>query len=202
MSKKSLSMSILIFALIRICDSSPSRAELIDSPISKSRKMVYGSYNLTSSGGELYEDPDGDRNIMISGTGFAGLFLLPGLVLGPEVSSSSSSIYTIWKIGPRLSYFIGRTQPQSSFKGVNFPFLVISFLYGNEITSGKVRREKREWLYTIKLGVGMLHMHSNTVGLTLEGNYVIDRKHEIGREDFVKGNIFNMLIGLVGFIAD
>ena len=168
----------------------------------KGSKIITGEFSFSSGGGDLYKNSDGDRLTTIELDPCISYFLTPGLALGGNFLllrvSQGDMGETAWGIGPRLMYFIGGNKSISTGKGTTYPFLDAAFIYikssskgaSYELSSSRIR---------IKLGGGIFHMLSDSVGLFGEVAYNIDRvKPEDG--DSESGNQFNIVAGFAFFL--
>jgi len=191
----------LIFILAFLC----SFAFGETSPIAKGRKILDGSFAMSSSGGDLYEDLNGDRGASINGAVSGGYFLIPNLAVGAKFSlardsyGDSSSAY--WGIGPQLSYFIGSPEPKDDFQGVVYPFLSVCFLYSRDTAKMKILEETETFtdsLITIGLGGGICVMVSDTVGFVIRTDYEIDRLSP-DEGDSISGNEIVLRAGIAAF---
>ena len=171
-------------------------------PTDKGSKIIGGRVSFTHRGGDLFENSDGDKRTAFQMDPFACYFISPGLALGAgfifEKQSQGDYNAMAWGLGPKLKYFFGHNQSSSPVKGSNYPFLAAQFIFlnysvdygsGDEDTSGN----------RLDLSGGILHMLSESVGLTGSATYSIqNQKHE--KEDSKSGNSITLSAGLSFFL--
>ena len=188
-----------------------------DFPTDKGSKIVFGNVAFSSMGGDLYENSDGDRSTTIMATPSLTYFVSPGLAIGGKGlfnrSAQGDDSQTTLGIGPHIIFFIGGNKKPSTIKGTTYPYLGAAFLYMRSTYkstwedydpwSGSTTKETSESTTSgtaISLGFGIMHMLSNTIGLTGEFAYEIDNlKHE-DADKSTSGNKFNILVGISAFL--
>lgn len=191
-------LCVLVFTLILAHSSAFAQSYHTD----KGSKIIAGEFSFSNSGGDLYENSDGDRLTSVGFDPFISYFLTPGLALGGYFSLSSASqgdwSATAWGIGPRIIYFIGGSKSISTVKGTTNPFLDAAFLYLTR-TSKYDSEEYSASGTKIRFGGGVLHMISESVGLFCEAAYSIDSMKPED-EDSESGSEFNITAGLSFFL--
>ena len=171
-----------------------------DFPTDKGSMMFSGNFVFSSIGGKLYQANE-ERISSIQTNPTFGYFIYPGLNIGIKAifNRISQGEYsdTIWGIGPTVSYFFrGNKKPTTAIKNITFPYpyLTISNFCSNFDLS-----ESNTTLngLTINLGMGLLTMVDDYVGINMEVSYDFDKiKYNSKTED---GNRFNILIGITVF---
>jgi hypothetical protein len=215
MNKILLSLCTSIFMLTSLCDTVLARS----SPIDKHSTIVSGDFAFSSSGGELYEDSEGNRVMLIQSDPCLGFFVTPGLAIAGafmlEVFSQGDNINTAWGVGPRILFFPTALLVKSSSlipepdtevirskeiaKGAIYPYVSVAFLYMDERRKWCGTVQEKYTQKVIKLGSGFSYMLSNTVGLTTGVSYQMDslRPKDHGSDS---GNRFNINVGFVSFL--
>jgi hypothetical protein len=209
---------LLVFTTTFILIFTSALAFAESSPIAKSRKLLLGDLSVSSQGGDLYEDVDGNRASIISGSGSVGYFIIPNLAIGTKLSLSRDAqgdhTYTTWGIGPQAHYFIGSAAPKETYEDAMYPFVNASLLYSrssSKVTLSKSMTDLTEGLeggstsitskhseLTISLGGGVCIMVSDMLGFIIQANYEIDRMSpEEG--DTRSGNRIILSAGIVAF---
>lgn len=192
--------SVCLFAFVIILAYSSAFSQGF--PTDKGSKIVAGGFSYTSSGGDLNENSDGDRDISIDLSSSVSYFLSPGFALGANFlfsrNSQGDNSVTMWGIGPQLSYFIGGNQAVSTVKGTTYPFLTVSFVY---VKGGYDYESDDSSVSGTVIGFsgGIMHMLSESVGLFGDISYSIENmKWE--DEDSESGNEFGISAGLSFFL--
>ena len=188
-------------------------------PTGKGSIMLSGKAAFSSKGGELYGGPEDNaqRITFFSGSGSAGLFVLPYFALGTS-GLVETEIYenfreTTWELGPEAWIFMGGSRDENAAGSV-YPFITAGFFYKQTISefsidlfeNGLYDEKSTDDMTTIKVGGGFCYMLTNTVGLILEADYEIDRaklgdsNFFDGTGEFMEGNNVNILAGISAFI--
>ena len=177
---------------------------VMGSPIEKGSFLISGDFSFNNSGGNLYEDIDGNRLTSISMGTSINYFVIPRLAFGGNFAilynSQGDISLSAFGIGPTVSLYFGRIDPKTSFKNQVFPFVSAGFSYlrGSE-TIGGVNSISNGTM--VNFGGGITYMVTNTVGLSMRILYHIDH---INYEDGTSynGNAFNIGVGFKIFFYE
>ena len=157
-----------------------------------------GSIYLLSSGGEAFEDSEGNRSFRFNFNPDFMIFVVPSFAVGAELQFSFYSLgdysnNTIG-IGPSITYYIAGHQDQKLY-----PYIGVSYLfsaYSYEDTSMDYSGDSKNTATTIK--AGLMIMLSDAVALNTEFNY---RAHTYDLGDNPEsGNVFYLGLGIKAFI--
>ncbi|MFC1549862.1 hypothetical protein ACFL46_01035 [Candidatus Neomarinimicrobiota bacterium] len=199
MHNKGITVALMV---IFICF---SFATAQNNPFAKGSLGVWEEFYFQSSGGDAWENNDGDRETEMQNNTTVGYFIMPGVAVGGQfmLDRTSQGDYkdTMWGFGPSATYFLGGGDVNGSVKGSVFPFATVGFVYlkGNtEYSSGA----DFEFTATIFGGdVGAMYMLNSFVGFSGSIGYQLwsfnsdDIPND--RED---GNKFNLNAGFTIFI--
>ncbi len=155
--------------------------------------LLGGGLSFSSSGGDFYENADGDRMTEVSLSPKFGYFVIPSLAVGVMVDFNmvKQGDYdpTTWGVGPFVSYYIDLDQEGG--KGSVYPFVGASYTYGKWKFGDDEATQ-----HNIKFGGGVNYMLTNTVGLYGMGSYNIVKYKADGADETIDGNSFG---GEAGF---
>ena len=171
-------------------------------PVDKGSTMIMGSFTFSSSGGDLYENGDGDRLTSFELSPVFGYFVAPGFSIGLQATYSSLSqgdaSYHSWSAGPEIAYFFGGNEAKESINGSTYPFLTASYYFqGNSYSSGSSDRSDSG--SKLRFGIGVDHLITESVGLFGLFAYDLDsEKAEDGES--VSGNQFGIYAGFNIFL--
>lgn len=203
MNKTFLLFCMVVFTLVVI--SEPAFTQSF--PTDKGSKIIEGSFSFSNAGGELHEK-DGVKRTSIHLFPSLSYFVAPGLALGGEVQLSGSFQegsynWTNWGAGLRLLYFIGGNKGKTTIKGSTYPFFDATALYAQTTTEYTINEKKTEKSTTsgtkVSFGMGICHMLSEVIGLTIKGGYTVESsKTEDG--DAVSGNELFVYGGIITFL--
>ena len=164
----------------------------------KGSKMLIGNFAFSSMGGEFWEDENNNRYNSFQTNPIFSYFLLPGFSVGgkllyAKVSQGAPHGFREinWGFGPSIAYYIrGNKKPSGSVNHMIYPYLTASYLYTEtEIKKNEESFEDIKVGSTISFGIGLLTMLGNSVGVSLEFSYDLDKLES------VKGNKYIVLLG-------
>lgn len=171
----------------------PSAAAAQDYAIDRGSMVLGGSVSWSSSGGELYENADGDRVNSLLLNPQVMYFVTPGFALGGDllverVSQGEFDATTI-AVGPAASYFFGG--PESSI----YPFVGATVGYASTSSSGADASG-------IAFGgaAGAAFMLSRSVALTGAATYRVQNLSVDQVDESFTGNAFALQIGVEAFL--
>ena len=157
--------------------------------------LIGGSAVFSSSGGDLNENGDGDRQTFVQFNPVAIYFISPGIGIGGMLNYSRSSqgdtYSNTFGIGPSLAYLAGGGGKEI------VPFGMVTFLYNSRKTQYS---PESKWNETeLMFRVGALWMARKNVGISLAAFYSIEgRKFE--DMDNISGNRFGLTVGVNTFL--
>ena len=172
------------------------------SPIEKGSFLISGDFSFNNSGGNLYEDIDGNRLTSISMGTSINYFVIPRLAFGGNFAilynSQGDINLSAFGIGPTVSLYFGSVEQKTSYRNQVFPFVRAGFYYlrGSETISGINSISNGT---TVSFGGGLTYMVTNTAGLSMRFLYHID--HITYDDDTsYNGNALNVGVGIDIFI--
>ena len=181
--------SILSLALVLF----PAALAAQGGPIDPGSIVLGGSVSFTSSGGDLYENAEGDRATTITINPRALFFVMRGLAVGGDVLISTSSQgdfdSTTLGIGPAAYYFFGGPNARI------YPFI------GASVGYAKVSVEDFDGsglVYGPTAGVAFLL--SESVALTTAATYRMENVSIDEIDEDVDGNVFSIDVGIQAFM--
>lgn len=155
--------------------------------------VLDGTISITSQGGELYENSQGDRLNSVSLAPSVLYFVVPGLALGGSLNvgyaSQGDFSATTIGVGPEIAYFFGA--PESSV----YPFVDGSVGYFSLSTEGADASG-----ITFEFGAGVAAMLSPSVALIVQGTYNIANVSVDQANETFSGNQFGLSMGVAAFL--
>jgi len=197
------------FAIMSLVLNSNSMAQI--SPVDKGSAIISGDFSYSSSGGELYENNDGERITRIDFDPAVSFFVVPGFAAGLRLQYrhqiQGDHTTTTWGVGPEINYFFHNSEEISEAAGETYPFLQAAFFYSTmsfDSYSGEVVTR----IYTTThLGAGIAHMISNAVAISGLLAYDIENfKQEdafdprLMADDSISGDRIGLYVGLLIFL--
>lgn len=163
--------------------------------------IVSGHFIFSSAGGDLYEF-DGSRQTFIQFDPSFSFFFYPGLAAGGsllvERLSQGSASMTTWGLGPQMVYFVGGNRYRPRLRGMTYPYLSTSFFFTSTSYSDDVFDSTTSGVM-LSFSGGVMHMLSETIGVSGEINYQLDWRTPEGGSS-LSGNTFNIGGGLTAFL--
>ena len=180
-----------------------------DFPTDKDSKILFGNIAFSSMGGDIYNSGE-ERTTTLMATPGLTYFITPGLAIGGKGllsrSAQGKNSTTIFGIGPHIAYFINGKEKPTNIKGTTYSYIGASFLFTNTNYTyksgiGYSSLEERSISgTTLSFGFGIMHMLSNSVGLTSEFSYEIDKVKGENSDNTASGNKINIIIGISAFL--
>jgi hypothetical protein len=159
--------------------------------------LAGGSVGFESSGGDLYENADGDKATTITFDPFAGYFFMPNLALGAHIhfSKETHGDYKASEVGfgPAAFYYFGGEYSKM------FPFVSARFDW-KKASSSYDDTDYPDYTYTtIGFAGGVTAMVSKNVGIRASLFYEMDTEEQED-QDSVDGNKLGLRVGIQTFI--
>jgi len=164
----------------------------------KKATIISGMASFMSSGGDIFEDFDGNKTTTINLTPVISHFITKNFYVGGGIEiaaqAQGNSSYNAIGIGPHLGYMFGG--PQSTalpFLDLGIDYYKMNMDYGageDSVFSGS----------NIALGLGVIIPVKTHVGLVFEGGYNMMDLKDRDTNDTMSGNIFSIGIGIVGLL--
>ncbi len=197
---------VALFALLALLVATAIPTQAQDMPVRKGNWMIDGSLGFSSSGGDLYENADGDGTTTITIAPEAMYFLMDqlgvGLVLNYSSTSQGDESSSDLSIGPRVAYFFKTGDPKF------YPFLGAGVFFGSHShdngVDGAGHSEYTNSMTTIAVSGGVMYMVNTHVGLSAFLNYeMVSLKYDEDlkyQDDTRDGNIFSIMVGFNWFL--
>lgn len=183
-----------LFLISIMCFLSISLISASGFKLSKGSKTISGSFALSNTGGDLFEDENGEGFFSILANPRFGIFIADNISLGGDlafnlISQGDQVNYwkvQSWEIGPRFNYYFNNTN------SVFIPYGTTAILYKN-ITVKTVDTKSESTLEGINfnVGAGTLIMFGKSIGLSAELSYNYE-----GYFENENGNSLQFLIGI------
>lgn len=161
--------------------------------IDKGAWVLDGTVSLTSQGGELYENSQGDRLTSLSLAPSVLYFVVPGLAIGGSLNlgyaAQGDNSATTIGVGPEIAYFFGA--PESTV----YPFVDGSVGYFSLNTEGADASG-----ITFEAGAGIAAMLSPSVALIIQATYNIANVSVDQVNETFSGNQFGLQMGVAAFL--
>jgi hypothetical protein len=199
-AKSSFVTKILIIILI-LCAGSMAQTY----PIDKGSKIISGQFSVSSYGGEYYERTGSGRLTRLELDPAASFFVGSGFALGFRLqfglTARGSYNHTSWSIGPEFSYYYLLSEEKPEANGMLYGFLQAGYLYGNSSFGDNSDYNEQK----IRLGTGLVHMLSNSIGLSAQLAYQIEfdeTRVYFNPQDTetVESNEFGVYVGFLIFL--
>lgn len=163
--------------------------------IDQGSMVLDGSISFTNSGGDLYENANGDRSTEILLLPSLLYFVSPGLALGGElvvqrVSQGDFSATTLG-VGPEVAYFFGDAE------STVYPFVNASMSYVNTSSSGNGIDASG---VGFDAGGGAAFMLTGTVAITGQVAYTFQNLSIDQTDESRSGNMFRIELGVAAFL--
>lgn len=192
-----IAMAILVVAALALpCNGT-------EFAIDKGSWLLGGEIGFSSSGGDLYENADGDGETLIQFSPFVGYFVMPGLAVSSNVvfvsTSQGDDKNTAVGIGPMVEYYFGG--PYSKWYPFASTRLVFISHSGETSVGGETVDVKHtEMSYGAAIGAAM--MVSRNVAVRCALGYAVHSEDQEEPEDLdsVDGNRLGLSIGVQSFI--
>jgi len=180
---------LMVFALVAL----PATASAQEYPVDRGSMVLGGSVSWTSSGGDLYENSDGDRLNSLLLNPEVMYFVMPGLAIGGELyverASQGDFDATTIAVGPQISYYFGG--PTSSV----YPFLSAMVGYA-DMSSDAFDASGLAFGFT----GGAAFMLSRSVALTAGATYQLQNLSVDQLDESVDSNAFALQLGVQAFL--
>ncbi|MFH0734898.1 MAG: hypothetical protein V1773_10760 [bacterium] len=156
-------------------------------PTDKGSKVITGSFAFSVSGGDLYENSEGDKLFTLDLNTTAGFFISPGFSIGGKVqynnTSQSGYSYTQIGIGPQIAHYFGSGERRS------YPFINASVLF--------ISRTSAVTGYQIYFGGGVCVMAAKSIGISGELGYQVE---SLSHDSYsATGSRISLSIGIKAF---
>jgi hypothetical protein len=198
---KTKRIAVVLMILFLCC----SFAFTQNNPFAKGSLAVWEEFEFESSGGDTWENDDGDREAVMNNSTMVAYFIKPGIAVGGQflLNRTSQGDYknTMWGLGPSATYFLGGNDVNGSVKGSVFPYarVVFAYLKGNtEYSSGA----DFEFTATVMgADLGAMYMLNSFVGFSGSIGYQIwSFNSDDIPNDEEDGNKININAGFTIFI--
>ena len=181
--------TLLVSVLLALPTSATAQAYAVD----RGSVVLGGTVSWSSSGGDLYENVDGDRYTSLLLSPRVLYFVAPGLGIGGDLYVESASqgdedVTTI-AVGPAIAYFFG--SPESTA----YPFVGGFVGYGTTSTSG-IDGSGLAFGAT----VGVAFMLSDAVAVTAGGSYGVVNMNIDQLDESFGGNTIGLELGVEAFL--
>ena len=165
--------------------------------VDKGATMIAGSVSFSSSGGELFEDYDGNSDNVFSLSPTINYFVGKNFFIGGglEFSTETQGDYKSNSIGvgPQIGYAFGNQESKVfPFVDLGLRYYGMSVDYGSGNSEGSGR--------DIFLGAGMIFPVRSHLGLTFEAGYHMLNIKEKDYDENYSGNVLGISIGIVGLL--
>lgn len=162
-------------------------------PIDRGSMILGGSVGFSSSGGDLYEDAEGERLNAILLNPQALFFVSSGLAVGGELlverQTQGDFESTSLAVGPSVAYFFGDNESSA------YPFIRGTVGYASVTTSGLDGSG-----FAFAGSAGVAFMLTRSVAITASGTYRLDNVSIDQFDDTYSGDIISLLIGVEAFV--
>jgi hypothetical protein len=178
-----------------------------DSPIDKGSYQLGGGISFSNSGGDFYENADGDALTMFEFDPFFNYFITNGLAIGANLDFSNASRgdykQSGFGIGPQVRYYFNVGQ-KTETKGSIFPYVGGAFSYAS-VTSNTGSPGALDVKVTgteIAFFGGATYMLNGTVGIfgQLEYDMHSFKVTEPVEGESVDGTVFGFFTGFTFFL--
>ena len=164
-----------------------------DFAVDKGSILFAGMATFSTSGGDLYENADGDRLMNMSIEPSVSYFVIQNVGVGLKASYNSASqgdySSTALGAGPSLAYFLGDAESNM------FPYLGAGFLYLTATEDDYTLSGTN-----IAINVGVLVPVRKNLGIMIDAGYhMMSLKHE-NWDEAESGNIIMVGIGIAGIL--
>lgn len=171
----------------------PSTALGQDFAIDRGSFVLGGTVSVTSNGGELFENTEGDRLNSVLLNPFAMFFVTKGFAIGGDLfmekASQGEESVTTLGIGPSVAYFFGG--PQSEV----YPFIGAGVEYANLSSTGFDASG-----FGFNFGAGAAFMIATNVALTAQADYGVLNFSVDQLDESFSGDRFGLRAGISAFL--
>lgn len=184
MLKKFMVLVILLFSI--------NSFALGEIPIEKGNSIIGGQFSVQHQSGDLYDDVT-----TVSINPSFGFFVGDGLMFGVNlelISMSGDVVYSEFRGGPKVGYYMNINKGREKIKGAVYPY-IIAFMNFGQIDVGLGTD-----LGTMELGanIGAILMISDALGADLGLRYSTDSWSMRGYS--LSGNTIQLRIGITTFL--
>lgn len=190
-------MRRLTFLIFTICFAAGAYAQPEFATDGGSFSLGGNILSISSNGGELYDDDNGNRSINLNLNPDFNVFIVPSLSVGAEIlvtyylqgSYSRNSL----GVGPALTYYIAGHKERRVYPYIGVAYMFIKSAYKD--TEFDTEGDYKSTYFTGKAGV--IFMLSTAVGLNLEYNYT---SVATGSDTMTRGNQLYLGLGVKYYI--
>lgn len=164
-----------------------------EGPIDPGSVVLGGSVGFTSSGGELYENAQGDRLNTLRLNPTALFFVASGLALGGDLfvqrQTQGDFDSTTLAVGPAVAYLFGDSE------STVYPFISGTVGYASVTTSGMDGSG-----LAFGGSAGAAFMLTRSVAIRASGNYRLNNMSIDQLDESYSGDAVSLLIGVEAFV--